>query len=107
MSSYGLPDHRLLCHKLNSMAEESTDSVTKLTTRLAALTIQSLSDDLARVRGEEMPSHPEMLELAKHVYRAGETLYIYDLIDGHHVRFEHLHRASSILRSLAKAPDAK
>lgn len=103
-ADYRTADFVLLCHKLRSFAAETDDSDLMMTGRLAALIIEKLVEELAAERGQQPKTTPYLTELATQVYRAGETLYIYNLIDGDHIRFDHLYEASRILRALKNEP---
>lgn len=104
MKDYRAADHKFICQRLRSIAEETNDAKLKMAARIAALAIETLLDDLARARGELPKPIPALDTLASHVYRAGETLFAYDLIDSRHLRFDHLHTASRILSSLREIP---
>lgn len=103
--SFRFADHRLLHRKLLGMAEETNDSYVKMTARLAALAIKNLADEVDSLRDRGPKRDATMRALSSHVYRAGEILYTYDLLDGNHCRFDYLHHASEILLALPDDPN--
>lgn len=103
--SFRFADHRLIHSKLLGLSEQTNDAYAKMTMRLAALAIQSLAQEVDSMRGTLPVSDHKPGNLASHVYRAGEVLYLHDLLDAKHLRFDLLVHAALALRDLNKRDD--